>query len=113
MTYSIVPDDEALRKCAWCGEHINDGMEISALGVVLREGVDLSAYANHCIEITAEEDGQALLMAVTAEGSQAAGEGYDGLFMVCSGGCRKHLQERLEKEIASGRLFASVAAIPA
>jgi hypothetical protein len=110
-TYAIVPDDDSLRTCTWCGTHINDGMEIAALGIALKPDVDLSDYAGHCIEVPLAEAGRSLLLTVTVTGSEAAEAGCDGLLMLCCDDCRQQLQALVKKEIAAGRLFSSVLAI--
>ena len=49
MEFYIIPDEEALRKCAWCRSHINDHMEVLGLGAKLKHDVDLSEFESHCI----------------------------------------------------------------
>jgi hypothetical protein len=49
MEFYIIPDEEALSKCAWCQSHINDHMEVLGLGAKLKHDVDLSEFESHCI----------------------------------------------------------------
>ncbi len=51
MEYSIIPDEEALSKCAWCQGQINDHMEVLGLGAKLNPDTNLSGYESHCIQI--------------------------------------------------------------
>ncbi len=108
MEFSIIPDKEALSRCAWCQSRIYDDMEVFGFGVKLKPNVDLSEYESHCIEIGLVSEEKTIYMLVTAQGSEAKKEGKDGMFLVCSKGCGKKLKKILEKEISSGKMFNSV-----
>jgi hypothetical protein len=108
MEYHIIPDDEALRNCAWCQHPINDHMEVTALGAKLMPEVDLSEYASHCIEIGLISEEQPVYMMVTAQGSDAKTKGHDGLFLVCSEKCGKKLKQVLESHLSLGKMFETV-----
>lgn len=108
MEFYIIPDEEALSKCAWCRSHINDHMEVLGLGAKLKPDVDLSEYESHCIQIGLVSEEKPVYMMVTAQGSQARSNGNDGMFLVCSEGCGKKLKSVLEKEISLGKMFETV-----
>ena len=108
MEFYIIPDGEALSKCAWCRSHINDHMEVLGLGAKLKPDVDLSEYESHCIQIGLVSEEKPIYMMVTAQGSDARKDGNDGMFLVCSKGCAKKLKRVLEKEISSGKMFKTV-----
>jgi len=108
MEFNIIPDKEALRKCAWCQNPINDEMEIIAFGAKLKPDVDLSEYESHCIQLCLVSEEKPVYMMVTAQGSEAKNEGRDGMFLVCSEKCRKKLKHILEKDIDLGQMFKTV-----
>ena len=108
MEFSIIPDKEALSKCAWCRSHIHDDMEVFGFGAKLRPNVDLSEYESHCIEIDLVSEQKTVYMMVTAQDSEAKREGKDCMFLVCSEGCGKKLKNVLEKDISLGKMFKTV-----
>ena len=108
MEFSIIPDKEALSKCAWCQKQISDDMEVFGLGAKLKPNVDLSEYENHCIEIDLVSEEKPVYMMISAQGSQAKSEGKDCMFLVCSEGCGKKLKDVLEEEISLGKMFNSI-----
>ena len=108
MEFSIIPDKEALSKCAWCQSHITDHMEVFGFGATLKSNVDLSEYESHCIQIGLVSEEKSVYMMVTAQGSEAKSEGKDCMFLVCSEGCGKKLKKVLEKEISLGKMFKTV-----
>jgi hypothetical protein len=108
MEFSIIPDKEALSKCAWCQNQISDDMEVFGLGAKLKPNVDLSEYENHCIQIDLVSEEKPVYMMISAQGSQAKSEGKDCMFLVCSERCGKKLKDVLEKEISLGKMFNSI-----
>ena len=108
MKFSIIPDKEALSKCAWCRNQISDDMEVFGLGAKLKPNVDLSEYESHCIEIDLVSEEKLVYMMISAQGSQAKSEGKDCMFLVCSEECGKKLKDVLEKEISLGKMFNSI-----
>ena len=108
MEFYIIPDEEALSKCAWCQSHINDHMEVLGLGVKLRPDVDLFEYESHCIQIGLVSEEKPLYMMVTTKDSEAKINGNDGMFLVCSEGCGKKLKTVLETAISIGKMFETV-----
>ena len=108
MEFSIIPDNEALSKCAWCESHITEHMEFFGLGAKLMPDVDLSDYEGHCIQIGLVSEEKSVYMMVTGQGSEAKNEGKEGMFLVCSEACGKKLKNVLEKEISLGKMFNTV-----
>jgi hypothetical protein len=108
MEFSIIPDNEALSKCAWCESHITEYMEVFGFGAKLKPDVDLSEYEGHCIQIGLLSEGKSIYMMVTGQGSEAKNEGKDAMFLVCSEKCAKKLKNVLEEEISSGEMFKTV-----
>ena len=108
MEFYIIPDEEALSKCAWYHSHINDHMEVLGLGVKLKPDVDLSEYESHCIQIGLVSEEKPLYMMVTTKDSEAKINGNDGMFLVCSEGCGKKLKTVLETAISIGKMFETV-----
>ena len=108
MEFSIIPDKEALSKCAWCQSHIDDHIEVFGLGARLKSNVELSEYEGHCIEIGLASEEKSVYMMVTGQGSEAKNEGKDAMFLVCSEKCGKKLKTVLEKEISLGKMFKTV-----
>lgn len=108
MQFPIIPDKEALSKCAWCQSHIYEDMEVFGLGAKLKPDVDLSEYESHCIEIGLVARETPVYMLVSARGSEAKNQGKDCMFLVCSKKCAKKLKNVLEKEISLGKIFKSV-----
>ena len=108
MEFSIIPDKEALSRCAWCQDRIYDDMEVFGFGAKLNPDVDLSEYESHCIQLYLVSSEKPVYMMVTAQDSEAKSEGKDCMFLVCSEGCGKKLKDILEKEISLGKLFNTV-----
>ncbi len=41
MEFNIIPDKEALSRCAWCQSHISDDMEVFGAGAKLKPNINL------------------------------------------------------------------------
>ena len=108
MEFNIIPDKEAMSKCAWCQNHISEDREVFGAGAKLKPDVDLSVYENHCIQIGLVSEEKPIYMMVTAQGSEAKKNGKDCMFLLCSEECGKKLKSVLEKEISSGKMFGTV-----
>jgi hypothetical protein len=108
MEFNIIPDKEAMSKCAWCHTYISDSMEVFGAGAKLKPDVDLSEYESHCIQIDLVSEEKPLYMMVTAQGSEAKKDGKDCMFLLCSEKCGKKLKNVLEKEISLGKLIGTV-----
>ena len=108
MRFDIIPDAEALAKCAWCQGTIQEFEDIIDLGAKLKADIDLSEYESHCIEIDLVSEKKSLYMLVTASHSEAKKNGDDGMFLLCSEGCGQNLKDVLEKEVTAGPLFESI-----
>jgi hypothetical protein len=105
VDYDIIPDEEALGQCASCGGRITDEMEVFGIGVKLRQGVELSEYEGHCIQISLAADGKPAFMLVTDRDSDARKDGNDGMMICCSEACGSQLKTALEKEISMAGMF--------
>lgn len=108
MEFNIIPDKEALSRCAWCQSHISDDIEVFSAGAKLKPNVDLSEYENHCIQIDLISEEKPIYMMVTAQGSEAKRDGKDCMFLFCSEECGKKLKNVLEKEISLGKMFGTI-----
>jgi len=108
MEFSIIPDQDALRKCTWCKNYLSDEADAFGLGAKLKPGIDLAEYATHCIELIMGGAGTTVYMLVTPEGSEAKNDGHDGMFLVCSESCGNELKNAVKEEIASGKLFDAI-----
>ena len=51
MEHFIIPDEEALSKCAWCQGKIDEFTEVFGFGAKLKPDVDLTEFESHCILI--------------------------------------------------------------
>jgi len=107
-TFHIIPDEDALGKCAWCSGKIHDESEVYSLGVKVRQEIALKEYERHCIEITLASEEKALNALVATEDSEAKKAHMDLLFLVCCESCADTLKEVLEKEISKGDLIEGV-----
>jgi hypothetical protein len=67
MEFNIIPDEEALSRCAWCQSHISDDIEVFSAGAKLKPNVDLSEYESHCIQIGLISEEKPIYMMVTAQ----------------------------------------------
>jgi len=108
MEFNIIPDEEALSRCAWCQSHISDDMEVFGACAKLKPNVDLSEYESHCIQIGLISEEKPIYMMVTAQGSEAKRDGKDCMFLFCSEECGKKLKNVLEKEISLGKMFGTI-----
>jgi hypothetical protein len=108
MEFNIIPDEDALNKCAWCQNPISDDMEVVGVGAKLKPDVDLSEYESHCIQISLASEKKPIYMMVTAQDSEAKKEGNDAMFLLCSIECGKKLKHVLVKEISIGNMFETV-----
>lgn len=108
MELPIIPDKEALSKCAWCHSRIYDDMEVFGFGAKLKPDVDLSEYESHCVEIDLVSEKKSVYMMVSGQGSEAKREGKDCMFLVCSKGCGKKLKNVLEKKGSLGKMFNKI-----
>jgi hypothetical protein len=108
MEFQIIPDKEALGKCTWCRNKIDEFMEVFGFGAKFTPEVDLTEFESHCIQIYLASEDKPIYMMVTAQGSDAKNDGNDGMFLVCSESCGKKLKKVLENEISIGKMFESV-----
>ena len=108
MEFNIIPDGDALSKCAWCQNSISEDMKVVGVGAKLKPDVDLSEYESHCIQISLVSEEKPIYMMVTAQDSEAKKEGSDAMFLLCSIECGKKLKHVLAKEVSIGNMFGTV-----
>lgn len=77
MDIRIVPPDEVMGRCAWCGKHMPDDTPVYGLGGKAREGLDLSEYEVRAIEIAIVARDKRVTMMVTSADSEAKRDGND------------------------------------
>lgn len=107
MEFNIIPDEDALESCTWCGRRIDESAEVFALGARLRPEVDLYVYQGHCIQIYLISKEKTITAMVTADGSEAKAEQKDLMFLTCSKKCAAALKNTLKKEAAISDMFDS------
>lgn len=88
-----------LHVCAWCGETIDDDVEMFAVGAKMKDGVELAPCEDfNGTVLPVMVAGKTIPAIVTATDSEARQDGNDLVFMVCSIECATELKESLEKE---------------
>jgi len=108
MEVNRILDEEALGKCAWCGNRIDDDLEVFGFGARIRPGIDLSEYEGEAIELKLLTKDRSVPMMVTSESSEAKRDGNDMMFMVCSEKCGKEMKAALEEEKSVGDMFDGI-----
>ena len=108
MEFNIIPDGDALSKCAWCQNSISEDVDVVGVGAKLKPDVDLSEYESHCIQISLVSEEKPIYMMVTAQDSEAKKEGSDAMFLLCSIECGNKLKHVLAKEVSIGNMFGTV-----
>ena len=105
MKFHIIPDEDALSNCTWCGGRIDEFSEVFAVDARVRPGIDLHEYQNHCIQIDLISREKTLNVMVTADGSEAKAAQKDLLFLACSKKCAAKLKAVLEEEVPVSNLL--------
>jgi len=108
MDAVIIPDKEALGKCAWCRKRIRDDREVFAFGAKIRDEADLSEYEGKTVRLMLLSEDRGVPMMVATEGSDAKNDGSDVMFLVCSEKCGKEMKAALEREKSIGDIFAGI-----
>jgi len=106
MNFAIIPDEDALSKCTWCGSRIDEFSQVFAVDARLRPEIDLRAYQGHCIQLDLATRTKTLNAMVSADGSEAKAAGKDLMFMVCSKKCGTKLKKALSEEVSLGNLIS-------
>ena len=105
MEYHIIPDEDALKDCTWCGRKIDEFDDVYTADASLKPGTAFGEYQGHCIEIHLDSQEKTLSVMVTADGSSAKADGKDLMFLVCSQKCQKELNAALKQEAATNAVF--------
>ena len=108
MDARIIKDEEALGKCAWCGNRIDEESPVYGFGIKFRPSVDLSEFEGKIIELSILTQNKNVPMMITTEGSEAKESGHDAMFMTCSNECNKEMRDILIKEKSIGDMFEEV-----
>ncbi len=111
MDAIIIKDEEALGKCAWCGNRIDEKSPVCGFGIKFRPSVDLSEFEGKIIELSILTQNKNVPMMITTEGSEAKENGHDAMFMTCSNECNKEMRDILIKEKSIGDMFEEVNSI--
>jgi hypothetical protein len=98
MKATIMTDEDALSRCAWCGIGIDEEAEVYGLGAVFCQDVDLSEYESQIIELKILTENKIVPMIIAAKGSEAKEAGNDAMFMTCSEKCANEMRETLLEE---------------
>lgn len=106
MKFPIIPDEDALNKCTWCGSRVDEFSEVFAVDARLRPEIDLQAYQGHCIQLDLKTGAKTLNVMVTTDGSDAKAAGKDLMFLVCSKKCGTQLKKALKEEVSLGNLLS-------
>jgi hypothetical protein len=106
MKFPIIPDEDALNTCSWCGSRIDEFSEVFAVDARLRPEIDLHAYQGHCIQLDLIRHAKTLNAMVSTDGSDAKAAGKDLMFMVCSKKCGTKLKKALKEEVSLGKLLS-------
>jgi len=108
MEATIMNNEDALSRCAWCGMGIDEEAEIYGLGAMFRRDVDLSEYESQVIELKILTEKRIVPMMIAAKGSDAKKGGHDAMFMTCSGKCANEMRETLLEETSIGDVLKNV-----
>ncbi|MFP4027391.1 MAG: hypothetical protein ACLFWL_06335 [Candidatus Brocadiia bacterium] len=104
-----VSPEEAGRACAWCGKTIADNTPVFGMGGKLRPGADLSEFEGAGVRMELVTEDRSVIAIVPPPDSDAARDGYDFMFMVCSEACGAELKRTLDAERELGdALFEKV-----
>lgn len=93
--------------CAWCRKPLGDQEPVIGLGAKARRRADLRPYRGQLIELPLGTADKVILAFVPPPESQAAREGNDLCFMMCSNDCAVALRSRLREEIDLGKAIFS------
>lgn len=108
MDVRIIKDQEALEKCAWCGNRVDEESPVYGLGIKFRPSVDLSEFEGKLVEFSILTQNKKVPMMITTERSEAKEDGRDAMFMTCSNECAKEMRDILIKEKSIGDMFERI-----
>ncbi|MFC1799214.1 hypothetical protein ACFLZL_05365 [Thermodesulfobacteriota bacterium] len=108
MDARIITDKEALGKCAWCNNRIDEEASVYGFGIKFKPNVDLSEFEGKIIESSILTQNKNVPMMITPKRSEAKEDGHDAMFMTCSNECGKEMKDILLKEKSLGDMFEGV-----
>ncbi len=108
MEAQIIPDEEGMSKCAWCGKEIDEESAVYAFGIKFQPGVDLTEYEGKLIALSIITKDKKVPMLVTTEDSEAKEDGNDAMFMTCSNECGMEMRDILMEEKSIGDMLKEV-----
>ena len=108
MKATIMTDEDALSRCAWCKTEIDEEAEVYGLGAVFCLDVDLSEYESQVIELKILTENRIVPMIISAKASDAKKAGNDAMFMTCSNECANEMRQTLLEEKSVGDIFKKV-----
>ena len=108
MKATIMTDEDALSRCAWCGMGIDEEAEVYGLGAKFYRDVDLSEYESQVIELKILTEDKIVPMMIAAKGSDAKKAGNDAMFMTCSDECANEMRETLREETSIGDILKNI-----
>jgi hypothetical protein len=92
------PVEEELLSCAWCGEIVEPGAEVFALGAKARKGMGLKKFEGTIIPLGLTHSGRSVPAMIATRDSEAKKQGNDIMFLVCGRKCGEALKKALQKE---------------
>ena len=108
MKATIMKDEDALSRCAWCGTGIDEKAEVYGLGATFCRDVDLSEYESQVIELKILTENRIVPMIIAAKASDAKKAGHDAMFMTCSNECANEMRETLQQEKSVGDILKNI-----
>jgi hypothetical protein len=88
----------ALETCGWCGKAIAEDSPVYGCGVKVQTPANLQGRAGQLIKVMMPRTEQLFLAIVPTDDSEARGEGWDALVMVCGRKCKKALSSAFAAE---------------
>ena len=84
--------------CAWCGEFVDEDVEIHAIGAKFPDGVDMKENEGNIIFLGFKAIDKKVPAIMSTSDSEAKKHGNDLMFLTCSQSCFKKLKSLLDKE---------------
>lgn len=84
--------------CAWCGEFVDEDVEIHAIGAKFPDGVDMKENEGNIIFLGFKAIDKKVPAIMSTSDSEAKKHGHDLMLLTCSQSCFKKLKSLLDKE---------------